>query len=423
VGEAQQYEVPGPEGEDGRTFVLVGAGAGGNAAAQTLREEGFAGRIVMITPEDYGPYDRPTLSKEFLSGEAQPEWLPLRGDEWYRDRGIELLTGRSVVGIDPAGRVIALDDGQTVAYDAALLATGGAPRVLPIDGADLDGVFTLRSRADAEGIGGVLDDARSAVVIGTGFIGMEAAAHLRAREMAVHVVAPDPVPLRRAFGEEIGNYLRRVHEEGGVEFHLGTRPERIEGNGKVERVVLDDGTVLDADIVIVGIGITPVIDYLDGSGLVEDGAVPVDGTLKTRADGVYAAGDIARVPDPRTGETFRIEHWVVAERQGQHAARAMLGSDAEYMEIPFFWTMQFEKSVKYVGYGRKYDSIAVRGSIEEGNFLAGYYVGERLSAVAALGRAPEVIAVAEILKAGRNIPADDFTNEDLDLVGMLTGGG
>jgi len=402
------------------TFAIIGAGAAGNAAAETLRREGFGGRIVLITAEPDRPYDRPNLSKDYLAGEADPDWIPLRSETFYDKLKVELLTGRRVAALDPKARTIAFEDGKALKFDQALVATGGVPRRLDVPGASLTGVFLLRSLADSKAIVAAAEKAGSAVVIGAGFIGAEAASSLRHRGLEVHLVAPEEAPLARVFGERIGQWVRGLHEEGGVRLHLGTTVKEIRGRNRVEAVVLADGTTIETNLVVTGLGITPAVACLDGTGLVTGGAVPVDGWLQTRAEGVFAAGDIALAPNPRTGEAERIEHWVVAERQGQHAARAMLGSRAHYDLVPFFWTRQFGKSLQYFGFARQWDRVAYRGRVEDGDFLAGYYAGGNLRALAASGRPKEAIAAGCAIQTGRKLSADEFEDAGTDLE-ALTG--
>ncbi len=398
-----------------KTVAIVGAGAAGHACAETLRAEGFGGKVLLITAEPDRPYDRPNLSKAYLAGEADESWMPLRSEKFYAGRDIELLLGRRVTSVDPSAKTVAFEDGEEVSFDMALLATGGAPRNLPIPGTELENVFLLRSMADCEAILEAVADAESAVVLGAGFIGTEVAASLKHRGLNVHLVAPEKVPLVRVFGERIGKLLASMHEEGGVELHFGTRPAEVRGTGKVEKVVLEDGSELAADLAVIGIGVTPVVDYVQGTDMLDEGAVPVDGRLQTRAEGVFAAGDIAVVPEVHTGEPRRIEHWVVAERQGQHAARAMLGSEAPYDEVPFFWTRQFGTSLQYMGYARKPDRIVFRGNVEDADFLAGFYAGGRLKAVAAAGRSQEAIVAEQVLRAGKSPDPEVFEDADTDL--------
>jgi NADPH-dependent 2,4-dienoyl-CoA reductase/sulfur reductase-like enzyme/nitrite reductase/ring-hydroxylating ferredoxin subunit len=399
-----------------KTVAIVGAGAAGNACAETLRREGFAGKILLITAEDDRPYDRPNLSKAYLAGEADPSWMPLRSEKFYANRDIELLLSHRVTSLDPSARRIAFENGEEIAFDMALLATGGAPRQLPIPGTDLKNVFLLRSMADCERILKAAEKAKSAVVLGAGFIGTEVAASLKHRGMEeVHLVAPDKVPLVRVFGERIGKLLASMHEDAGVNLHFGTKPSEIRGTNSVEKVILEDGSELDADLVVIGIGVTPVVDYIQGADMLDEGAVPVDGRLQTRAEGVFAAGDIAVVPEVHTGEMRRIEHWTVAQRQGQHAARSMLGSDAPYDEVPFFWTRQFGKSIQYMGSARQPDRIVYRGTVEDADFLAGFYKEGRLKAIAVAGRSQEAIIAEQVLRAGKSPDPEALEDEDTDL--------
>jgi apoptosis-inducing factor 3 len=402
-----------------RTFVIVGTGAAGNAAAETLRDEGFSGRLILVSPEDSLPYDRPTLSKDFLAGKAKSEWIPLHSRKFYDDRHIEFITGCKATGIDTVKRTVALDDGEKLSWDCLLLATGANPRSLQIPGSDLKGVFALRSSHDAEAIMEALEGARSAVVIGSGFIGLEAAAALRQRQLEVSLVAPEKVPLINIFGEVIGTWLKGLHASNGVKFCLERKPVKIDGADKVNGVRLDDGTVIPADLVIVGIGVHPVTEYLSRTKLVEGNSVPVNACLQTSADGVFAAGDIAAVPYAPLNQRIRVEHWAVAERQGQHAARAMMGSTEPYREVPFFWTRQFDLSLRYAGWAKTFDRIAYRGKVGDEGFLAGFYEKNRLLAVASLRYNVEFIIICELIKEGIDVPFDQFQDEKADFRSLL----
>jgi apoptosis-inducing factor 3 len=412
VGPAVKAKFPKPEGSDPRTFLLVGGGAAGNAAAETLRREGFAGRIVMVTAEADPPYDRPNLSKEFLSGEAKPEWMPLRGEKFYANQKIELLTGARVTALDPKGKTVTLHDGRKLSFDKALLATGGAPRLSTVPGGQEEGCYTLRSFADARALVEAAAGAKRAVLVGAGFIGLELASALRTRGLAVDVVAPEAFPLAHIVGDRIASWLKARHEKNGVSFYLGTTAARVTGPRGAKAVELTDGKTLKADFVVFGLGVTPALDYLAGSGLVENGAVPVNGQLQTRHPDVLAAGDIAVV------DGQRIEHWVVAERQGQHAARSMLGSTAPYADVPFFWTRQTGISLKYVGAARSWDAMAWRGSTEQDKFLAGYYRGGRLLAAASVGMPTELTAVELLLKDGAALSPAQFEDPGVDLLAL-----
>jgi NADPH-dependent 2,4-dienoyl-CoA reductase/sulfur reductase-like enzyme/nitrite reductase/ring-hydroxylating ferredoxin subunit len=392
-------------------FLIVGGGAAGAAAAETLRREGFDGRILLLTAEDRGPYDRPNLSKDFLKGSIKPEWMPLRSEKFYANRDIELLLNHRVVSMDVKSHRVKLADGRELDYDKVLLATGGQPRKISIPGDDKDGFFVLRSYQDAEEISARAEASKRALILGASFIGMEAASALRSRGLEVHVAAPEKVPMTAVFGEEVGRRLQGIHEAKGVVFHMGCTAAEILGNGQVEAVVLSDGERIEADMVVAGFGITPVVDFLEGTGLVTDGAVAVDERMRSSDTDVFAAGDIASYPS--NGRRRRIEHWAVAEAQGQHAARSMLGAEDPYEVVPFFWTMHFGSSVKYVGYAPSFEKIAYRGSPKEGAFTAGYYRDGKLLAAATLGKAGELILLSEMLRRGESIPFEEFESYEL----------
>jgi NADPH-dependent 2,4-dienoyl-CoA reductase/sulfur reductase-like enzyme len=407
-----------PPGSDARTFVIVGAGAGGNAAAETLRREGFAGRIVLIGSEALGPYDRTMLSKDYLSGEAPAKWLPLRGEKFYSRLQIELRTGTRVASLDARSRTLSLADGGTLQGDRLLLATGGVALRLGIPGSELPGCFTLRSLQDTDALIEALGRAERVVLLGGSFIALEAASSLRHRGLEVHVVAPESVPLARVFGERIGRRLAGLHEQAGVRFHLGRTAARIDGDDRVRAVELSDGRQLPADAVLIGVGIRPAVEFLAGSGLAEAGAVPVDARQQTAAEGIFAAGDIALVQDPAGGPPRRVEHWVEAERQGRHAARAMLGKGPLPREAPFFWTRQHGQSIRYAGYAPGWDRVVFRGDPEAESFLAGFYVGGGLKAVAGVGNAREFIRLGQLLEQGRGISPEQLGDPGFDLLDL-----
>ena len=337
------------------SVVIVGAGAAANAAAQRLRREGYAGPVTLVGADDSPPYDRPNLSKDYLAGNAPEEWIPLHPRELYDERRIELRLGTRVTSIDPRRRTVTLDGGATLAWGALLLATGAEPVRLDLPGGDLPHVRYLRTLADSRAIIAQVEKLRAAtgdggapraVVLGGSFIGLEVAASLRARQLEVTVVDVEKVPLARALGQEIGAFVRTLHEEHGVAFRLGQRAAAIDA----EAVTLASGERLPAGLVVIGVGVRPSLALAEAAGLAVDGGVLVDEYLQTSAPGIYAAGDIARWPDPHTGERLRVEHWVVAERQGQTAAANILGRRERFDAAPFFWSQHYDVQISYVGH-------------------------------------------------------------------------
>ncbi|MGI9044670.1 MAG: FAD-dependent oxidoreductase [Gemmatimonadaceae bacterium] len=371
-----------PSGEDPRSIVIVGTGAAGNAAAEMLRRLGYGGKLTMIGADDAAPYDRPNLSKDYLAGDAPEEWIPLRPAEFYAEHDIELRKGVTVTSLDVRERRVELSAGESVHFDKLLLATGAEPVRLPIPGADLGHVHYLRSLADSRRIIEAAKTSEKAVVIGASFIGLEVAASLRKRGLEVDVVAPESVPLERVLGPELGEFIRSKHEEKGVRFHLGRTSREIDAGS----VTLDDDTRLPADLVVVGVGVRPRVSLAEQAGAAIDKGVVVDEFLETSIPGVYAAGDIARYPDHRSGEPVRIEHWVVAERQGQTAAHNLLGMKEKFVSVPFFWSNHYDTAITYVGHAERWDEVVIAGSLEEGSCLVGYRSGGKILAVAATGR-------------------------------------
>jgi 3-phenylpropionate/trans-cinnamate dioxygenase ferredoxin reductase subunit len=360
------------------SIVIIGGGAAGTAAAVTLRQEGYAGSLTLLSADDAAPYDRPNLSKDYLAGEAPEDWLPLRPADFYVGHQIDLRLGARVTAIEPASHTVRLADGSDLTYGALLLATGAEPIRLDVPGADLPHVQTLRSLADSRALIAKASGARQCVVIGASFIGLEAAAALRAREIAVHVVAPDKRPMERVMGPAIGDMVRAVHEQHGVIFHLGATAVAIDGDG----VTLSTGERLAADVVVVGIGVRPATGLAEQAGLATDHGVLVDAFLQTDAPGIFAAGDIARWPDRRTGARIRVEHWVVAERQGQVAARNMLGRRERFDAVPFFWTRQYDTTIDYVGHAERWDRIDIDGDPAARNCAATFWQdGKKLAVI------------------------------------------
>ena len=341
------------------SVVIVGGGAAGNAAAEMLRRLAYTGRITLLSADASVPCDRPMLSKGFLSGAEPAERVPLRSPAFYKRLGIELKLGARVATIDPARRHVELIDGTRHPYDALLLATGAEPVRLEVPGAALPHVHYLRSSTDAHALVAAAQKATRAVVIGTSFIGLEVAAALRARNVAVDVVAPEAVPMAKILGEQAGSFIRALHERHGVTFHLGASAISIDDRW----VTLKDETRLRADLVVVGIGVRPATALAEQAALALDRGIVVDQYLETSVKGIFAAGDIARWPDAHTGERIRVEHWVVAERQGQTAARNILGAREAFDAVPFFWTDQYDFSLAYVGHAEKWDVAQLDGQL------------------------------------------------------------
>lgn len=363
-------------------IVIVGGGAAGFAAAEMLRREGFPGQITMVGQEVAPPIDRPNLSKDYLAGSAPEDWMPLKPDSFYGEAKIDLHVGTEVTRIDAKARHIVTAGGETIAYDRLLLATGAEPVRLPFPGADQPHVHTLRSLADSRVIIDAAQGARRALVIGASFIGLEVAAALRARKIEVHVVAPEKRPMERILGPQMGDFVHALHQEHGVIFHLEDTVTAIDGR----RATLKSGQTLEADVVVVGVGVRPRLALAENAGLALDRGVAVDAYLETSIPGIYAAGDIARWPDSHSGEKIRVEHWVVAERQGQTVARNMLGRREAFDAVPFFWSQHYDVPINYVGHAEQWDEIAVDGDINARDCLLRYKSRGRVLAVASIYR-------------------------------------
>ncbi|ELW9526988.1 FAD-dependent oxidoreductase [Burkholderia cenocepacia] len=364
------------------SVVIVGGGTAAIAAAVTLRQEGYPHAITLLSADADPPYDRPNLSKDYLAGTAQADWLPLRAPSFYAEQRIDVRCNTRVTRIDPAQRSVELADGGRVDYGALLLATGAEPNKLNVPGADLPHVCTLRSRADCDVLIAKLKTARRCVVVGASFIGLEAAAALRTRGLDVHVVAPDPHPMGRVLGDALGDTIKALHEAHGVVFHLGATPARI----GPDSVTLSSGDVLPADVVLVGIGVHPNVELAQDAGLAVERGVTVDRFLQTSAPGIYAAGDIARWPDPLTGQRIRVEHWVVAERQGIVAARNLLGQQRPFDAVPFFWSQHYDLTLRYVGHAEQRDRVEIDGDLGAHDCSIAYWRGNTRLAVVTIAR-------------------------------------
>jgi apoptosis-inducing factor 3 len=362
-------------------IVVVGGGAAGFAAVAALRREGYGGPVTLVSAEGAAPYDRPAISKNYLAGSISEAQLQLRSPEWYVANNIALLLGRRVVELYPAERRVRLDDGRDLSYGALLLATGATPVHLDLQGADLPHVHYLRTLDDSREIVAGAERSQRAVVIGASFIGLEVAASLATRNLEVHVVAPGTVPMQAALGPDLGTFVRSLHEGHGVRFHLGQTVTQIDEGS----VTLQDGSRLAAELVVLGVGVRPDLQLAEQAGLAVDKGVLVDEYLRTSAPEIWAAGDIARWPDPYTGEPIRVEHWVVAQRQGQTAALNMLGLSQRFDAVPFFWSRHYDVRINYVGHAQSWDQIGIAGSIDH-DCLVSYRNGGKTLGVASLLR-------------------------------------
>lgn len=379
-----------------RSVGIVGAGAAGNAAAEMLRRRGFEGSITMIGAETTLPVDRPNLSKDYLAGNAPEEWIPLRTAEFYAEQRIEVVTGRRATALDRRAKSLTFDDRSVRSFDAILLATGASPVRLPIPGADGPHVHYLRTLADSRAIIAEAAAGSRAAIVGASFIGLEVAASLRARGVEVTVIAPDKVPLGRVFGDELGTFIRGLHEEHGVKFELGSTVKSIAADG----VTTANGIVVPCDFVVLGVGVLPNVALAESAGLEIDGGIVVDDMLRTSAAGIFAAGDVARWRDRLSGGRVRVEHWVVAERMGQAAAENILGGRTAFRDVPFFWSAHYDVVIAYVGHAASWDRVEIRGSLANRQALAAYRHGDRIAAVATIFLDRESLQIEAAMERG-----------------------
>ena len=387
VGEKRPTSRPAPASGRGvasrpASVAIVGAGAAGNAAAEMLRREGYDGPVTLFDSDRLAPYDRPNLSKDYLAGNAPEEWIPLHPPSFYKDLEIALALDKRVRTLDTAARRLTFDDGHTLEFGAVLLATGSSPIHLDIPVTEGPEIKYLRSLEDSRSLIAAVGQSRQAVVIGASFIGLEVAASLRTRGLDVHVVAPETRPLEKVLGPELGDFIRGVHEERGVKFHFGQTASSVERG----TVTLSSGEKLEADLIVAGVGVRPALQLAEEAGLAVDRGVVVNEYLETNAEGVFAAGDIARWPDPHTGQRIRVEHWVVAERQGQTAARNILGQNVRFDHVPFFWSNHYDVAIGYCGHAETWDTIEVDGSIADQDCAVRYRLGGKTIAIATMGR-------------------------------------
>lgn len=368
--------------KDTHVFVIVGAGLAGAKAAQTLRETGFGGEIVLLGEEPERPYERPALSKGLLLGTAERESVFVHEPGWYAAHDVDLRTGVHVSAVDRAARQAELGDGQRIGYDALLLSTGATPRRLDVPGADLNGVLSLRTLPDSDRIAAALADGGHLVVVGAGWIGLEVAAAARQHGTTVTVVEHSELPLLRVLGPGIARVFADMHRDHGVTFRFGATVRAFRGESRVSAVVLDDGTELPADAVVVGVGVQPNVALAEQAGLTVDNGIVVDQALRSSDPRIYAAGDIANAYHPVYGTHLRVEHWAMALHSGPAAARSMLGAEVVYDRLPYFYTDQYDLGMEYTGYAPSggYDTVVVRGDLAKREFIAFWTAGGRVMA-------------------------------------------
>ncbi len=398
-------------------YVIIGGGAAGYAAAQAMREAEYKGKITIITQENRTPYDRPNLSKDYLQGSAQAEWMPLRPDDFYSKYNIGFLFDMKVKRINIKEKKILFEKGEELSFNKLLIASGAVPKELKLPGSDLKNIFYLRNFSDADNIINTLKSSKEAVIIGSSFIGMESAFSLNERGIKVTVISPEEVPFMHTLGKEIGGLLKKQHETGGVAFKLKRNVKSFEGDEKVEWVVLESGEKIKADFVIVGIGVKPATDFIDGLVKTSDGGIKVDNCFRAAED-IFAAGDVAVFPFWMTGEDVRIEHWRTALQAGRIAGFSMAGKNTGYESIPFFWTHQAGLDIRYAGYVKNWDDIIYWGDVLSKKFIAFYVKKNKVVAAAGNDKDKEIDAVEILMKSDLMPLPDELKNEKLDLIAL-----
>jgi 3-phenylpropionate/trans-cinnamate dioxygenase ferredoxin reductase component len=396
-------------------YVVIGAGLTGASAAIALRKYSVDAMVTLVGEEDEVPYERPPLSKGYLRGEQPVDKLFVRPREFYEQQTIDTMFGSRACQIDTAQRVVHLDGGRRVAFDRLLIATGVRNRRLPIPGIELPGVHQLRTIRDATRLRAEMQPGRKAVVVGMGFIGCEVAAALRHHQLEVVSIDPGPAPLSRVLGETIAGRIATLHASYGVHTVFNDAVESFEGNGRIARVITKAGLRIPCDVAVVGVGVEPVVDLLAGSGIAIDNGVVVDQYCATNVSGIYAAGDVANHFHPVFGRHIRVEHWQNAMRQGDNAARNMLGERIAYDDIPWFWSDQYDANIQYAGFHTASEELIVRGQLEGGSYAAFYMNGGVIDAVVGVNNARDVRRTMPLIKARRKVDPDRLRDASLDL--------
>ncbi len=404
-----------------QTIAVVGAGQAGGWTAKTLRDEGFGGRVVIVGDEDIAPHERPPLSKEVLLGEAESASCLLWPPGTLEDAGIEMRLGVSVETIDPVAHTVTLGDGETIAWTKLMIATGGRARMVDLPGHNLDGVYTLRTVPDAEAIRSHLKDGATVVVIGGGWIGLEVAAAARKRGATAIVVEVADRVCARALTPEMSAWVHELHVRHGVDIRLSTRIERFSGVGKLEQVILADGTAIDCDIAVVGIGLIPNTEIAEAAGLDIDNGIIVDEYGRTSHPDIYAAGDVTSHPNPILGKRIRLESWENAQNQAINAARAMLGNETPYSEIPWFWSDQYNANIQLMGLPEDWDETAVRGDRGAGEFIEFYLNDGRIQGAAAINNPRDLRFTRRLMMSGKTFDAATLADPSVKLQQLLKG--
>jgi 3-phenylpropionate/trans-cinnamate dioxygenase ferredoxin reductase component len=396
-------------------FVIVGASMAGGAAATTLRGEGFEGRIVLIGDEPHAPYERPPLSKDYLRGETPLDHFTLHPDDWYGENDVDLRLGARAEAVDPAARQVRLAGGELVGYDRLLVATGARNRVLDVPGADLDGVLQLRTLEDADRIRAAAKAGGKAVIVGAGFIGMEVAASLRAMGVEVDVIEFFDAPMVRALGPEMGRVVEGIHRDHGVRFWFGEAVERLEGDGRVERVVTGPRSGVDADFVVAGVGVQPNVEIVAGTDVEVDNGILVDAFCRTNVPEVFAAGDVANHEHPVFERRLRVEHFDNAQRMGTAAAKNMAGGEVVFDDPHWFWSDQYDHTIDYAGFATEWDDVVIRGSVQERAFVAFYVKDGRVLAAFGVDKGRDVRRAKDLIKLRRPVDSEKLRDPDVDL--------
>ncbi len=401
------------------TFVIVGAGLAGAKAAETIRAEGFDGRVLLLGEESVRPYERPPLSKEYLRGEKDFEAAAVRAEDFYAAHAIELRTSTRARVVDVGASEVLVDSGERIAYDRLLLATGAEPRRLDVAGADLPGVHCLRTLSDADRIRQAITPGTRVVVVGAGWIGAEVAASARQLGAEVAMVEMASVPLERVLGLEVGAIYRDLHAAHGVEMHFGVAVESFRGGDRVEEVWLTDGRVLAAEVVVIGVGVTPRTELAESAGLAVDDGIVVDEHLATSAPGIYAAGDVANAFHPLYGTRIRLEHWSAALNQGPAAARSMLGEPTVYDKVPYFFSDQYDLGMEYRGWAPTWDRVVFRGDPGNGELIVFWMRHGRVAAAMNLNIWDAGEALEGLVRSRRPVDPSELEDLDVDLAGLV----